>query len=90
MCYEKYYFNVLKTIVVIAVVFYHFGMCEYDYLGVDIFLVIAGYFTCKSIGEKVIELGGVVEFLSNRFSVYDLFTNCRDCLLGMGMFFDAV
>lgn len=43
------YFDVLKAVAIIAVVLYHLGTCEYGYLGVDIFLVIAGYFTVQSI-----------------------------------------
>lgn len=46
-------FDVLKAIAIIAVVLYHFGICEYGYLGVDIFLVVAGYFTSQSIDRNV-------------------------------------
>lgn len=42
-----HYYDVLKAIAIIAVVLYHIGICEYGYLGVDIFLVIAGYFTVE-------------------------------------------
>ena len=52
------YFDVLKAIAIIAVVLYHFGISEYGYLGVDIFLVIAGYFTSKSVGNQMVN-GGV-------------------------------
>lgn len=52
------YFDVLKAIAIIAVVLYHFGISEYGYLGVDIFLVIAGYFTSKSIDNQIVN-GGV-------------------------------
>lgn len=52
------YYDVLKAIAIIAVVLYHFGACEYGYLGVDIFLVIAGYFTSKSVDKQVV-IGGV-------------------------------
>lgn len=51
------YFDVLKAIAIIAVVLYHWGICEYGYLGVDIFLVIAGYFTSQSV-DKYIVMGG--------------------------------
>lgn len=47
------YFDVLKAIAIIAVVLYHLGICEYGYLGVDIFLVVAGYFTSQSIEKNV-------------------------------------
>lgn len=53
------YFDVLKAIAIIAVVLYHFGISEYGYLGVDIFLVIAGYFTSKSIDNQIVNGGGV-------------------------------
>ena len=39
----------LKGIAILGVVFYHANLFSYGYLGVDIFLVIAGYFTTKSI-----------------------------------------
>lgn len=51
------YYDVLKAIAIIAVVLYHFGASEYGYLGVDIFLVIAGYFTSKSIDNQIINKG---------------------------------
>lgn len=38
------YFDVLKALAIIAVVLYHLGTSENGYLGVDIFLVIAGFF----------------------------------------------
>ncbi len=41
--------DLLKGVAIIAVVLYHVGICEYGYLGVDVFLVIAGYLTTKSI-----------------------------------------
>lgn len=45
-------FDVLKGIAILAVVLYHFGLCPNGYLGVDIFLVIAGYFTAKSLWKQ--------------------------------------
>ena len=48
------YFDVLKAIAIIAVVLYHLGICEYGYLGVDIFLVIAGFFTSQSVEKHVV------------------------------------
>ena len=53
------YYDVLKAIAIIAVVLYHFGISEYGYLGVDIFLVIAGYFTSKSIDNHIVNGGGI-------------------------------
>ena len=45
------YLDVLKALAVIAVVLYHLGFLEYGYLGVDIFLVIAGFLTTKSLAD---------------------------------------
>lgn len=53
------YYDVLKAIAIIAVVLYHIGICEYGYLGVDIFLVIAGYFTAQSVEKLINNRGGV-------------------------------
>lgn len=52
------YYDVLKGIAIIAVVLYHLGVCGYGYLGVDIFLVIAGYFTARSMNKCDISIGG--------------------------------
>lgn len=53
------YYDVLKAMAIIAVVLYHLGTCEYGYLGVDVFLVIAGYLTSKSIDKQIVNRGGV-------------------------------
>lgn len=47
--------DLLKAIAIIAVVVYHFGWMPYGYLGVDIFLVISGYFMMKTIQKNVNE-----------------------------------
>lgn len=54
-------FDVIKGIAIIAVVLYHFGMCQNGYLGVDVFLVIAGFFTAKSLYKQDVKtvMGGV-------------------------------
>ena len=44
-----YILDMLKGIAIIGVVFFHANLFSYGYLGVDVFLVIAGYFTTKSI-----------------------------------------
>ena len=54
-----HYYDVLKAIAIIAVVLYHIGICEYGYLGVDIFLVIAGYFTAQGVEKQTNNRGGV-------------------------------
>lgn len=48
-------FDVLKGIAILAVVLYHFGLCPNGYLGVDIFLVISGYFTAKSLWKQEVK-----------------------------------
>lgn len=54
---RNYRIDVLKGIAIIAVVLYHFGggYLAYGYLGVDIFLVISGYFMMKSIMKSMDE-----------------------------------
>lgn len=47
------YIDVLKAFAIVAVVLYHTGLMTYGYLGVDIFLVIAGYLTTKSLYAKM-------------------------------------
>ena len=65
------YFDVLKAVAIIEVVLYHFGISEYGYLGVDIFLVIAGYFTSKSIDNQIVNRGGgICNSLQIESSVY--------------------
>ena len=48
------YIDVLKAFAIIAVVLYHTGLMTYGYLGVDLFLVIAGFLTTKSLYAKMI------------------------------------
>lgn len=43
------FFDLLKATAIITVVLYHFELMQYGYLGVDVFLVVAGYLTGKSI-----------------------------------------
>ena len=43
------FFDLIKAVAILAVVLYHFGLMQYGYLGVDIFFVVAGYLTGKSI-----------------------------------------
>lgn len=46
------YIDVLKAFAIIAVVLYHSGFLTYGYLGVDLFLVINGFFITRSINNK--------------------------------------
>ena len=46
------YLDVLKAIAIIAVVLYHIGLLPYGYLGVDVFLLIAGFLVTRSIRKR--------------------------------------
>lgn len=46
------YIDVLKAVAIIAVVLYHAGILGYGYLGVDVFLVLSGYFVTRSFEGK--------------------------------------
>lgn len=48
------YIDVLKAFAIIAVVLYHAGVMTYGYLGVDLFLVIAGFLTTKSLYKTLV------------------------------------
>ena len=45
--------DVLKAIAIIAVVLYHSGFLKSGYLGVDVFLVIAGFLTTRNLEKRV-------------------------------------
>lgn len=46
------YLDVLKVIAIIAVVLYHAGILGYGYLGVDVFLVLSGFFVARCFEGK--------------------------------------
>ena len=46
------YLDVLKAIAIIAIVLYHAGILGYGYLGVDVFLVLSGFFIARSLEGK--------------------------------------
>ena len=54
------YIDVLKAFPIIAVVLYHTGLMTYGYLGVDLFLVVAGCLTTKSISTKMEMQNGLI------------------------------
>lgn len=47
--------DLLKGVAIIAVILYHAQLFDYGYLGVDIFLVIAGFLTTQSLQRMVSE-----------------------------------
>lgn len=53
------YLDVLKAFAIIAVVLYHSGFFTFGYLGVDLFLVINGYFITKSLKGKLLDGSGL-------------------------------
>lgn len=80
-------FDVLKAVAIIAIVLYHMGICEFGYLGVDIFLVIAGYFTSKSVEKQIINRGGYITFVLNRaFRLWPLLLLIGGVCLAFGWF----
>ena len=46
-------FDEIKALSIIAVVLFHLGCFKYGYLGVDVFLVIAGYLTMQSVSRSI-------------------------------------
>ena len=60
------YLDVLKAVAILSVLLYHSGYLPYGYLGVDIFLVIAGYLTTKSLLRKDLNFGGYLSFEISR------------------------
>ena len=47
--------DILKGLAIIGVVLYHAGYMQYGYLGVEMFLVVAGYLTAKGILRRIVE-----------------------------------
>lgn len=81
------YFDVLKAIAITAVVLYHMGICKYGYLGVDIFLVVAGFFTSQSVEKLVVNKRGYIVFIKNRlFRLWPLLLLAGIVCLGFGWF----
>lgn len=54
---EKYRYDldVLKGLAIVAVVLYHAGWCKSGYLGVDVFLVLNGYFVVSQVIRQIEE-----------------------------------
>ena len=51
----RYDLDVLKGLAIVAVVLYHAGWCKSGYLGVDVFLVLNGYFVVPQLIRLVVE-----------------------------------
>ena len=51
----RYDLDVLKGLVIVAVVLYHAGWCKSGYLGVDVFLVLNGYFVVPQVIKQIEE-----------------------------------
>ena len=59
-CISKTYrhdLDLLKGLAIIAVVLYHAGWCKSGYLGVDVFLVLNGYFVVPQVMRLIEERG---------------------------------
>lgn len=82
------YFDVLKALAIIAVVLYHLGASKFGYLGVDIFLVIAGFFTSRSIDNQIVNGGGYLTYVSYRlFRLWPLLLIAGIVILAWGWIF---
>lgn len=78
--------DVFKAVAIIAVVLYHLGVSQYGYLGVDMFFVIAGYLTTKSISKKI-STGGWFSFITDRlFRFWPLLAIASIICLAFGWF----
>ena len=51
------YLDVLKFFAILAVVLYHAGLLNYGYLGVDLFLVINGFFVTRKLKNELFDKG---------------------------------
>lgn len=58
--------DAIKGFSIIAIVLYHLGILPYGYLGVDVFLVINGYFITKEL---------IQSFQNDTFSYWDFLIN---------------
>lgn len=56
--------DALKGIAIIAVILYHVGYVKFGYLGVDVFLVIAGYLSIHGMCGIMPGNGGGVNLTS--------------------------
>jgi len=45
--------DLLKGLAIMAVFLYHAGWCKSGYLGVDVFLVLSGYFIIPRVTEQI-------------------------------------
>ena len=63
---RSYFIDNLKGVAIIAVIFFHIGLLTFGYLGVEIFLVLAGFLTTKSI---------ICAFEEDKFSYWKFIQN---------------
>ncbi len=81
------YYDVLKAVAIIAVVLFHLGVCTNGYLGVDMFFVIAGFFTATSIDKRLATNGGCLKFIKQRlFRMWPLLIIAGIVCLAYGWF----
>ena len=64
--------DVLKGVAIIAIILFHANIAQCGYLGVDIFLVIAGYFTALTVGRLRFTADGSKFILSRVFRLLPL------------------
>ena len=64
--------DLLKGIAIVSVILYHAGFLENGYLGVDVFLVICGFLTTKTLIRKMDTNG-----YAKPFTLYFNFENDR-------------
>ena len=96
------YLDVPKTIAIISVALYHSGILKYGYLGVDVFLVLSGFFVARSlegktyfdfVGDRVLRLlpvllvAGLVAMAAGWFAMLpDDYENLAESVVATNLF----
>lgn len=78
--------DVLKGVAIIAIILFHANIAQCGYLGVDIFLVIAGYFTALTVGRLRFTADGSKFILSRVFRLLPLLLLAGTLCLIFGWF----